>query len=185
LDLSRVHFLGKVSHSAFVKVLQVSRVHVYLTYPFVLSWSMLEAMSAGCLIVGSRTPPVEEVLRDCGNGVLVDFFAHTEVADRVIEALEDPHAHDSIRRNARETVLDEYDLQSRCLPAHLSLIRTLSQRSKPLSHSSRLSASIAAARPTATDAGCLPPSYHALALARHEAPRRANVDQEPHGPTRE
>jgi glycosyltransferase involved in cell wall biosynthesis len=129
LDLSRVHFLGRVPHSTFIKVLQVSRVHVYLTYPFVLSWSMLEAMSAGCLIVGSRTPPVEEVIRDCGNGLLVDFFSPAQVADRVVEALSDRRAHDSIRRNARQTILDEYDLRTICLPAHLSLIRSLARRS--------------------------------------------------------
>src|SRR5215469_8734000 len=92
LDLSRVHFLGRVPYSTFVKVLQVSRVHVYLTYPFVLSWSMLEAMAAGCLVVGSRTAPVEEVIRDCGNGLLVDFFSPAQIADRVVEALEDRHA---------------------------------------------------------------------------------------------
>src|SRR6185312_4325157 len=68
LDLSRVHFLGRVPYPTFLTVLQISRVHVYLTYPFVLSWSMLEALSAGCLVVGSRTPPVEEVLRHRENG---------------------------------------------------------------------------------------------------------------------
>ena len=75
LDLSRIHFLGKIPYDAFIKVLQVSRVHVYLTYPFVLSWSMLEAMSAGCLVVGSRTQPVEEVIQHAANGLLVDFFS--------------------------------------------------------------------------------------------------------------
>jgi glycosyltransferase involved in cell wall biosynthesis len=128
LDLTRVHFLGRVPYSTFIKVLQISRVHVYLTYPFVLSWSILEAMSAGCLIVGSHTAPVEEVIRDCGNGLLVDFFSPGEIADRVVEALEDPRAHDSIRRNARETVIDEYDLRTVCLPAHLRLIAALARQ---------------------------------------------------------
>jgi glycosyltransferase involved in cell wall biosynthesis len=125
LDLSRVHFLGKVSYEAFIRLLQVSRVHVYLTYPFVLSWSMLEAMSAGCLIVGSRTQPVEEVLQHGANGLLVDFFSPDEVAQRVVEALEDRRAHDSIRQNARQTILDQYDLHSVCLPAHLRVISTV------------------------------------------------------------
>ena len=128
IDYSRVHFLGKVPYNAFIKVLQVSRVHVYLTYPFVLSWSMLEAMSAGCLIVGSRTQPVQEVLHHGGNGLLVDFFSPEEIADRVVEALEDPRAFASLRQNARQTVLDRYDLRSVCLPAHLRLLNMLVPR---------------------------------------------------------
>lgn len=125
LDLSRVHFLGKIPYPGFLKVLQVSRVHVYLTYPFVLSWSMLEAMAAGCLVVGSRTQPVEEVLQHGGNGILVDFFSPTEVAARVIEALEDRRVHDSIRQNARDTIVTQYDLKTVCLPAHLRLLATV------------------------------------------------------------
>jgi glycosyltransferase involved in cell wall biosynthesis len=122
LDLNRVHFLGNVPYSRFLKVLQVSRVHVYLTYPFVVSCSMLEAMSAGCLIVGSRTPPVEELIQQGANGLLVDFFSPEEVADRVIEALEDGRAHDAIRHAARTTIVTQYDLQTICLPAHLRLL---------------------------------------------------------------
>ncbi len=124
LDLSRVHFLGRVPYSTYLKVLQVSRVHVYLTYPFVLSWSMLEAMAASCLVVGSRTPPVEEVIYHGGNGLLVDFFSPEEVAQRVVEALEDPRAYLSIRQNARQTITDRYDLRSVCLPAQLRLLTT-------------------------------------------------------------
>lgn len=125
LDLTRVHFLGKVPYATFVKVLQISRVHVYLTYPFVLSWSMLEAMSAGCLIVGSRTPPVEEVIHHGGNGLLVNFFSPEDVALRVTEALEDHRAYQSIRQNARQTIIDRYDLRAVCLPAHLRWLTTL------------------------------------------------------------
>lgn len=128
LDSKRVHFLGKVPHSAFIKILQVSRAHVYLTYPFVLSWSMLEAMSAGCLVIGSKTPPVEEVIQHCQNGILVDFFSPQEIADQVVEALEDPRAHESIRRNARQTIVEKYDLRSVCLPAHLKLLNALVPR---------------------------------------------------------
>ena len=140
LDLTRVHFLGKVSYEAFVRLLQVSRVHVYLTYPFVLSWSMLEAMSAGCLVVGSRTQPVEEVIQHGANGLLVDFFNHDEVAARVIEALEDRRAHDSIRQNARQTILEQYDLRTVCLPAHLRLISTVAGPFNKVARTSAVSA---------------------------------------------
>ena len=125
LDMSRVHFLGKVPYDAFLMVLKVSRVHVYLTYPFVLSWSMLEAMSAGCLIVGSKTPPVEEVIHHGENGLLVDIFSPREIAARVVEALEDRHTHDAIREAARRTVMDHYDLKSVCLPTHLNILNSL------------------------------------------------------------
>ena len=128
LDLSRIHFLGKIPYPAFIKVLQVSRVHVYLTYPFVLSWSMLEAMAAGCLVVGSRTQPVEEVIQHAANGLLVDFFSPEQIADRVIDALEDARSFQSLRQNARQTIVDRYDLRSICLPAHLRLLNMLVPR---------------------------------------------------------
>ena len=122
LDLSRVHFMGKVPYSIFLQVLQISRTHVYLTYPFVLSWSMLEAMSAGCLVVGSRTAPVEEVIRHRDNGLLVDFFDSVEIANTVIAALEQPEAFTEIRHNARQTIIERYDLKRICLPAQLGLL---------------------------------------------------------------
>ncbi|MFI4941002.1 MAG: glycosyltransferase [Burkholderiales bacterium] len=122
IDLKRVHFLGKVPYSSFVKILQVSTVHVYLTYPFVLSWSMLEAMSAGCLIVGSRTQPVEEVIRDGENGWLVDIFSPEEIAGRVVDAFANRDAYSAIRQNARRTIVENYDLRTICLPAQLRLV---------------------------------------------------------------
>ena len=128
LDLSRVHFLGKVPYSSFVKILQISTVHVYLTYPFVLSWSMLEAMSTGCVIVGSRTPPVEEVIHDGENGLLVDIFKPAEIAQRVIDVLSDRTAFHAIRVNARNTIIDQYDLRSLCLPAQIRLMKMAARR---------------------------------------------------------
>jgi len=122
LDMQRVHFLGKVPYPTFLSILQISSVHVYLTYPFVLSWSMLEAMAAGCLVVGSCTAPVEEVIRQGENGVLVDFFSPNAIAERVIMALEDRRAFDPIRHNARRTIVENYDLKTICLPAQLRLL---------------------------------------------------------------
>lgn len=125
LELSRVHFLGKVPYPFFLRVLQVSSVHVYLTYPFVLSWSMLEAMAAGCLVVGSRTAPVEEVVEHGQNGLLVDFFSPQEIAEQVIAALANPQRYRSLREAARGTVVQRYDLATVCLPAQLARLNSL------------------------------------------------------------
>jgi glycosyltransferase involved in cell wall biosynthesis len=122
LDLRRIHFLGKIPYSRFVTLLQISRAHVYLTYPFVLSWSMLEAMSAGCLVIGSATAPVEEVIHDGENGLLVDFFSPSDIASRVIDALNDPDAYLLLKENARRTIVAKYDLRTICLPALLRLL---------------------------------------------------------------
>jgi glycosyltransferase involved in cell wall biosynthesis len=116
LDLSRVHFMGGVSYQTFVTALQVSSAHVYFTYPFVLSWSMLEAMSAGCLVIGSDTPPVREIISSGENGLLVPFFAVDELAERVIEALERPAKFSAIRDEARRFVVDHYDAEQVCVP---------------------------------------------------------------------
>jgi Glycosyl transferases group 1 len=104
---------------------QVSSAHVYLTYPFVLSWSMLEAMAAGCLVVGSRTPPVEEVIRDGENGLLVDFFSPKRIAERVDEVLAHPDRMHAFRESAMKTVKQRYDLKKSCLPAQVRLVDEL------------------------------------------------------------
>ncbi|WP_440467046.1 glycosyltransferase family 4 protein [Pseudomonas sp. YH-1] len=103
IDHKRVHFLGKVPYETYCKVLQVSAAHVYLTYPFVLSWSMLEAMASGCLVIGSDTAPVREVVRHGENGYLVDFFDTQGIADQVLQALNSPQTQQALRAEARET----------------------------------------------------------------------------------
>ena len=128
LDLERIHFLGHLGFRQYLAVLQISSVHAYLTYPFVLSWSLLEAMSAGCLVVASRTPPVEEVVRDGENGYLVDFFDTDRWAGRLCEVLENPPAHRHLRQAARDSVVGRYDLRSVCLPAYLELIELMTGR---------------------------------------------------------
>jgi len=121
VDTSRVHFLGRIPHEAHVRVLQMSRAHVYLTYPYFLSWSMLEAMSAGCLVIGSNTPPVTEFLEHEKNGLLVDFFDVKGLADRVCEALAEPEKFLPLREAARQRVVEELDLNIRCVPALMQL----------------------------------------------------------------
>jgi glycosyltransferase involved in cell wall biosynthesis len=110
VDPTRTHFLGKLPYDAYRKVLQVSAAHVYLTYPFVLSWSMLEAMASGCLVIGSRTGPVQEVIEDGVNGLLVDFFDSGAMADRVVAALDNPQAMRPLREAAQRTVKERYSL---------------------------------------------------------------------------
>jgi glycosyltransferase involved in cell wall biosynthesis len=125
IDRDRVHFLGKVPYQLYLSVLQISSAHIYLTYPFVLSWSMLEAMAAGCLVIGSATPPVEEVLRHNENGLLVDFFQTKEIVDAIDQVFADPDRMQWLRENARKTVVENFDLESVCLPQHIQLIETL------------------------------------------------------------
>lgn len=108
IDTSRVHFLGRVPYDQYRKILQVSSVHFYLTYPFVLSWSMLEAMATGCLVMASATAPVQEVITGGVNGLLVDFFDHEEWAKRAIFVLAHLDDYRNIRTKARETVLRHY-----------------------------------------------------------------------------
>ena len=104
VDLERVHFLGKVPYATYKKVLQVSAVHVYLTYPFVLSWSLLEAMASGCLIVGSDTAPVREVIREGENGLLADFFQPQQIAERLVATLESPQQFTELRQSASREI---------------------------------------------------------------------------------
>ena len=131
LDPNRIRFIGRVPYDRFLRVLQVSAAHVYLTVPFVLSWSMLEAMAAGCLVIGSRTPPVEEVIEDGKNGLLVDFFSASDLATRVDEVLDHPDRMRAVREAARDTVRQRYALDV-CLPQQQGLVETLAQGRRPL-----------------------------------------------------
>ncbi len=130
IDPSRIHFLGQVPYNRFLRVLQVSVAHVYLTYPFVLSWSMLEAMSAGCVVIGSDTPPVSEVIEHCRNGFLVDFFQPNDFADHVDKVLEHTDRMQDIRRNARRKIVEGYSLTN-CLSKHLKLISDIARNEFP------------------------------------------------------
>jgi glycosyltransferase involved in cell wall biosynthesis len=130
LDLNRVHFLGQLPYPQYLAMLRISSAHIYLTYPFVLSWSLLEAMAVGCTVIASSTAPVEEVIRDGANGHLVDFFDSDALADRVCQALDHPEDEEPVRVRARRTVIEHYDLKTVCLPAYLRLMRRLAGRGK-------------------------------------------------------
>jgi glycosyltransferase involved in cell wall biosynthesis len=125
VDMGRVHFLGRVPYRDYLSVLQVSSVHVYLTYPFVLSWSLLEAMSAGCAIVGSATAPVQEVIAEGHTGRLFDFFSAQALAERVVELCEDRPQAWRLGQQAREVVREGYDLRRICLPQHMAWVDQL------------------------------------------------------------
>lgn len=110
LDPNRTHFLGKLPYERYRRVLQVSAAHVYLSYPFVLSWSMLEAMASGCLVIGADTTPVREVIRHGENGWLVDFFDYPGIAEQIVETLNDPATQNPLRRQARRDIAERYSL---------------------------------------------------------------------------
>ncbi len=128
LDLSRVHFLGRVPYEQFLSVIQLSTVHVYLTYPFVLSWSLLEAMSAGCAIVANDTAPVREAITHDKTGLLVDFFDTQALASRVIELCQDRSRATSLGEAARQWAVTHYDLHSHCLGQHIAWVENLAKK---------------------------------------------------------
>lgn len=130
LDKERIHFLGGLPYDQFLHVLKLSSAHIYLTYPFVLSWSALEAMACECLVIASKTPPVQEVIEDGVNGWMVDFFSPEQLAAKVIEALENQDAMQPIRKAARQTVIDKYALKD-LMPLQIGLIKDLAAGKLP------------------------------------------------------
>ncbi|WP_103259005.1 glycosyltransferase [Tabrizicola aquatica] len=125
LDLSRVNFVGQVPYDRLVDLMHVSRVHAYLTYPFVLSWSMVETLAAGTLVVGSNTPPVAEVIQDGITGRLVDFFDVQGWSAALTDALARPEVYQPMRAAAQAMVRERYDLRSVCLPQQIDLLTRL------------------------------------------------------------
>jgi glycosyltransferase involved in cell wall biosynthesis len=121
LDLERVHFMGATSHGVLLDAMSISSAHVYFTYPFVLSWSLLEAMACNCLVLGSDTAPLQDVIVQGQNGVLLDFFDHQALSRMIIEACRRPEQFAPLRENARKTAL-RFDRDVVCLPAWRGLI---------------------------------------------------------------
>ena len=123
-DQERLHFTGRLPRGAYREVLLASSVHVYLTVPFVLSWSMIEAMSAGCLVVASDTDPVREVVRDGENGLLVDFFDTDALVERICETLDHPEKFVPLRDGARRTAVERYPV-ARLVPQRARLLEAV------------------------------------------------------------
>ena len=126
-DWQRVHFLGHVPYQYFIPLLQLSTVHIYLTYPFVLSWSLLEAMSVGCAIVASDTQPLHEAIKHNDTGKLVSFFDPAALAQSVCELLDQPEERARLGANARTFAQKHYDLQTVCLPQQLAWVNGLAK----------------------------------------------------------
>lgn len=125
VDWSRVHFVGRVPYEDFCRLIRISRCHVYLTMPFVLSWSLLESMSMQATVVASDVAPVREAITHGQTGLLVDFFDPGALARQVVDVLSNPEAHAHLGPAARAHVVENYDFLTRCLPEHLRQINAL------------------------------------------------------------
>ena len=125
LDPARLHVLPPLPPAQLHRVFSAVTAHVYLTWPFVLSWSLLEAMACEALVVASDTAPVRDVIGHGKNGLLVDFFDGEAMAQRLARICRDPARHDPLRRAARATVVDRYDRERVCEPAWLELVEAV------------------------------------------------------------
>ena len=124
-DWARVHFVGKLPYEKYMALMQVSTVHAYLTYPFVLSWSLLEAMAMGAAIVASDTPPVAEVMTNDVHGQLVPFFDVSRWVQTLVALLDNPEQRARLGQQARQLIVDQYDLKTVCLPQQLAWVNGL------------------------------------------------------------
>lgn len=125
VDRNRIHFVGRVPHPLMIEALSLSSAHVYYTYPFVLSWSLLEAMAAECLILGSDTAPVRDAVTPGVDGVLNDFFDVEALADAMIDACSDPEKFGPMRKAARRTIVERFDRAAICQPAWVVLVNAM------------------------------------------------------------
>lgn len=125
LDLSRILFLGKLPYAQLMHLFAITSLHIYMTIPFVLSWSMLEAMACGAPVLASSTEPVMEVIRDGDNGFLFDYFSQDELVEKACHILADASLRQAVGERARASIIENYDLRTQCLPQHLALIDSL------------------------------------------------------------
>jgi glycosyltransferase involved in cell wall biosynthesis len=138
IDRSRVLFTGQVAHDVMLAALSISWAHVYYTYPFVLSWSLLEAMACECLVLGSDTAPVRDTIRDGQNGLLNGFFDVPALSQILIAACRSQRTFGVLRKRARETIVNRFDRDRICLPSWTSLIDSLLPGKVPLVVASRV-----------------------------------------------
>ena len=124
LDLSRVHFPGKVEYHHYLALLQRTNVHVYLTYPFVASWSLREALAVGAPVVASDTAPVKEFVRDRVTGLQTPCLDPVLLAERVLELLEDAKLARRLGAAARQYAEKHLRMEDH-LAAYDGLIRRL------------------------------------------------------------
>ncbi len=122
-ETKRIFYLGNIPYQYYISILQISSVHVYLTYPFVLSWSLLEAMSIGCAIVASNTRPLHEVITDNVNGLFFDFFDFNQLSNLVITLLKNPSLRNDLGNNARDFASKNYDIKL-CLKKQIDWIES-------------------------------------------------------------
>ena len=132
VDWSRVHFLGRVPYEDLCTIIRISRCHIYLTMPFVLSWSLLESMAMQATVVAADVAPVREAVTHNETGMLVDFFDDGALADQVVDVLANPGAYAHLGPNARAHVVETYDFLTRCMPEHARQINALLPASKQL-----------------------------------------------------
>ncbi len=121
-DSQRVHFVGAIDYDLMVRALSIGRAHVHYTYPFVLSWSLIDAMACETLILGSDTAPVRDAIEDGVNGRLLPFFDTAALTRAMVEAVREPDRFTPMRLAARRTALERFDRQGQALPAWLALI---------------------------------------------------------------
>lgn len=125
IDMSRVHFVGNIPYETYLNLMRLSKLHVYLTYPFVASWSLAEAMALGVPIVANDVDPVLEFLTEGETGLLIDFFDGNALVDRACTLLEDRELARKLGSNARELIVRNYDLKTKCLPQQLAWVDAL------------------------------------------------------------
>tara|TARA_Y100001935_G_C17311322_1_gene516527 strand:+ start:3620 stop:4858 length:1239 start_codon:yes stop_codon:yes gene_type:complete len=126
IDTKRVKYLGYLpDHKNLTALMQSAALQVYLTYPFVLSWSMLESLACELLVIGSDTGPVKEVITDKKNGLLVDFFDVKAISDSVNKVLSSPEKYIDLAKQGRKTIIKNYDLNKVCLPKSIELVEKI------------------------------------------------------------